>query len=102
MGLLGAAWFTRQLWSIIQYNIYGLHRDFETAATGIMAGPASSFCWILQEFLAVALSFGLRGLYQIWQVVFLAALWPIKFLDVILIHMPGAENAASVWLGVLW
>jgi len=49
-------------------------------------GPASGFLWILQEFLAILLSFNINVLYYFWYFVFLILLFPIKLLDIILVH----------------
>lgn len=80
-----------------RYTPYGLKKLFEAmdcAKVKVTAGPASGFVWILQEFIAISLSFGIRPLFWFWYSVgFL--LTPIKFLDIWLIRLPYAENIAS-------
>ena len=60
-----------------------------------VAGPASGFAWVLQEFLAIALSFGLRPLYYFWWFLFCVLMTPLKLLDIVLIEFPQAEVISS-------
>ena len=74
-----------------------LHRDFERIDSGAYNGPASSFVWVTQEFLALLLSFGWRPLRNLLSLVFMLILWPLKFLDLFLQRLDTAENMASTF-----
>ncbi|WP_432987190.1 methyltransferase domain-containing protein [Dactylosporangium sp. CA-233914] len=68
--------------------------DFEVLAVRVGAGPTSGMLWVLQEWLAMLLSFGSRRLYR----AILPLTWvlsPLKLLDLLLVHHPMAAQAAS-------
>ena len=67
---------------------------FDKVEVWIYSWPASWFLWILIEFLWVLLSFGSRTLYEIWTILFMIILWPIKFLDIILWKFKYSINIA--------
>lgn len=71
-----------------------LFKDFEVLTIEVGAGPTSSLIWVLQEWLAIALSFGSRRLYWTWYFL-LFALTPLKFLDIVLVRHPMATQIAS-------
>jgi SAM-dependent methyltransferase len=58
-------------------------------------GPTSGMLWIVQEWLAIALSFGIQPLHRLLHIGFMLTTWPIKFLDVALNHHPMAKNIAT-------
>ncbi len=62
---------------------------------GVMAGPCSALTALLAAFFATACSFGCRRLQSILQYLFLILFMPIKFFDLVLAHIPGAELCAA-------
>ncbi len=71
-----------------------LFQGFEILDVRVGAGPTSGLLWILQEWLALALSFGSVRLYRI----FLPLTWilsPLKYLDILLLRHPAATVIAS-------
>jgi len=77
-----------------QSGIVKLFDDFEVIRVGVGAGPTSGMLWVLQEWLAMVLSCGSVRLYRLllpltW------VLFPLKFLDAILIRHPAAHVIAS-------
>jgi len=78
-------------------GIVQLHHNFIEIEHGVGGGPTSSLVWILTEWLALLLSFRIIMLYKILFVVFTLILWPIKFIDLILIGHPMAKNIASTF-----
>jgi len=81
-----------------RYTISGmkfLFKDFKILETKCGSGPTSGFLWIFQEWLAILLSFGIKPLYRFLHLAIMGVTFPLKFLDVLLIHHPFAENIAS-------
>jgi len=78
-------------------GITQLHHNFIEIERGVGGGPTSSLVWILTEWFALLLSFRIIRLYKILFVVFILILWPIKFIDIILIGHPMAKNIASTF-----
>jgi SAM-dependent methyltransferase len=78
-------------------GVVRLHHKFKELETGVGAGPTSSLVWVLTEWLAILLSFRIKVIYKILFVVFTLILWPIKFIDIILIGHPMAKNIASTF-----
>jgi len=78
-------------------GISQLHHNFIEIECGVGAGPTSSLVWILTEWFALLLSFRIKTLYKILFFVFTLILWPIKFIDIILIGHPMAKNIASTF-----
>lgn len=74
-----------------------LHKGFKCVETGVYGGPTSGFLWVFEEWLAMLFSFGNRGLYKILYIFFMGILWPIKFLDFLLVKHPMAANIASTF-----
>jgi SAM-dependent methyltransferase len=80
-----------------RYTEVGLREQFgafEVLSVKVGAGPTSGMLWVLQEWLAMLLSFGSRRLYR----AILPLTWvlsPLKLLDLLLIHHPMAKQAAS-------
>lgn len=72
-----------------------LHKDFEKISIAPFGGPTSGFLWIVQEWLAIALSFGNKKLHLLLYILIMTATFPIKFLDILLIHHPMAKNITS-------
>jgi SAM-dependent methyltransferase len=72
-----------------------LHRDFDIVESGVFSGPVSGALWAVQEGLASVMSLGserLRNLLTIWLMLLT---WPVKFLDLLIMHFPTAKNVAS-------
>jgi|AGTN01.1.fsa_nt_gi Methylase involved in ubiquinone/menaquinone biosynthesis len=76
-------------------GIVYLHRRFQMVDVGVAGGPTSGFLWVLQEWLAILLSFGIRPLYKVLYLFFSVTLWPLKYLDIVLTRHPMADNIAS-------
>jgi SAM-dependent methyltransferase len=80
-----------------RYTEVGLREQFgafEVLGVKVGAGPTSGMLWVLQEWLAMVLSFGSRRLYR----AILPLTWvlsPLKLLDLLLVHHPMAAQAAS-------
>jgi len=72
-----------------------LHEDFIPIEIKPGSGPTSGFLWILQEWLAIIFSFGIKPLYYILLPIFMLITFPLKFFDILLIHHPKASNIAS-------
>ncbi len=73
-----------------------LFKDFSVNEVRVSAGPASTLVWILQEWFAILLSFGIKPLYWFWYIIGFI-LSPIKLLDIFLNNHPMAEQIASVF-----
>ncbi len=58
-------------------------------------GPTSGFLWITQEWLAIVLSLGIKPLHQVLYILIMLLTFPIKFLDIILVHFPTAKNIST-------
>jgi SAM-dependent methyltransferase len=77
-----------------------LFRDFEVMELYCAGGPTSGMLWALQEWLAITFSFGFIPIYNLLHLLAMATLWPVKFLDVVLIHHPMAKNISSGFIFV--
>lgn len=71
-----------------------LFADFEVVQLQVGAGPTSGLLWILQEWLALVLSFGSMRLYRL-LVPCTWVLSPLKYLDLLLARHPAATVIAS-------
>jgi len=74
----------------------------EVVESGIRGGPTSAFLWILQEWLAMALSFNIAPLYVVIWIGLMALTFPIKLLDLLLSRYSMAWKIAATfyYLGV--
>ncbi len=63
-----------------------------------LGGPTSGFLWILQEWLAIVLSFNIGLLYKFWWIVFTIVLMPLKYLDILLLNYKEADKINSFYL----
>lgn len=75
-------------------GIKTLFKDFQINVVEVGAGPTSSLVWVLQEWLAMALSFGSIRLYKLW-VLLLLSLSPLKYFDIFFAKHPAAHVLAS-------
>lgn len=71
-----------------------LFEAFTVEASRVAAGPTSGLLWTLQEWLAIAGSFGSERLYRA-LVPLTWVLSPLKYIDVFLIRHPAAHVIAS-------
>lgn len=83
--------FSRRTALGLQY----LFREFKNIEVQNAGGPTSALLWILEEWLAIALSLGFIPLYNLIHLVAMGLLWPFKFLDFLLIRHPRAQNISS-------
>ena len=60
----------------------------------VSAGPASSFVGVSAGFLSTLLSFGIKSLYECWAILFMLALFPIKFLDYFFLEVKSIDRAS--------
>ncbi len=72
-----------------------LHRDFQKMDSGVFSGPVSGALWVLQECLASIFSFGSSSLRNLLTICLMCLTWPIKFLDILAMRLPTAQNVAS-------
>ena len=72
-----------------------LFKDFSVKEVGMGAGPTSGFLWVFQEWLAVALSFGVPALRDVILMAVMFLTFPLKYLDILLELYPTGEKAAS-------
>ncbi len=72
-----------------------LFKDFKIIELGVGGGPTSGLLWVLQEWLATLLSFGLKKLHFVFYVFFMLITFPLKYFDIILSKFPTARNIAS-------
>jgi SAM-dependent methyltransferase len=68
--------------------------DFEVLSVKVGAGPTSGMIWVLQEWIAMVLSFGSEKLYRL-IVPLTWILSPLKLIDLLLVHHPSASVIAS-------
>lgn len=73
-----------------------LMKDFEILEIGVRAGPFSALDVTLCYLGATIFSFGHEKLYWLLVNLFMLVLWPVKLLDIIFNHWPGAINMAAV------
>jgi SAM-dependent methyltransferase len=81
-----------QRWTIS--GVKKLFREFEMLSLRAGAGPTSAMLWVLQEWIALTLSFGSQRLYRL----LMPLTWilsPIKLIDLLLVHHPAASVIAS-------
>ncbi|MBN1419914.1 MAG: methyltransferase domain-containing protein [Planctomycetes bacterium] len=69
---------------------------FDEIASGVRAGPTSALIWIVADWLAIALTLGVRGLRAPISYAIQALLSPLKLLDLILARTPEAHVVASL------
>lgn len=70
-------------------------KQFEILEVKNGGGPTSGFLWVFQEWTAMLLSFGIKPLYNIIYIIVMLLTFPLKFLDILLIHHPMAKNISS-------
>ena len=88
-----------------RWTMQGVQEDlagFEVVESGTRGGPTSALLWILQEWLALALSFNVTALYRVLWIGLTALTFPFKFLDLLLSRYSMAWKIAATfyYLGV--
>lgn len=58
-------------------------------------GPTSGMLWVIQEWLALFFSFGIKPLHIFLYLFFMTITFPLKFLDIVLQYYPMSKNMAS-------
>lgn len=76
-------------------GIRNLFCSFDEIEVGVYSGPTSSMLIILQEWLAMLLSFRSRVLYQLLYIFFMILLTPFKLIDFYLRKHPEAHKTAA-------
>ncbi len=84
-----------QRWTI--KGLESIHNKFYIYKSGVAGGPTSGLLWIIQEWLAQLLSFGVKPLYKVLYITIMLITWPIKYLDIFLVYHPAAQNIASTF-----
>jgi len=74
-----------------------LLKDFTEKELGILVGPTNAMTYILREWLATALSFNSRFLYQFFLLFFMVLFIPLNWLDFILKHYKSASSIAHIY-----
>lgn len=72
-----------------------LFSDFAEVEITVSPGPTLGMLWVVQEWLAVLLSFGSKTVHDALLMALMVLTFPIKFLDEILVYHPNAQNLAS-------
>ncbi len=70
-------------------------KDFCKAEVGVCVGPSSAMVFILSEWLAIILSFGIKRIYESLIILFLIVLSPLKLLDFFYYKYPPSKNIAA-------
>ena len=68
--------------------------EFEEKSSGPACGPTLAFTRIAGEWLSLVLSFGISGLYQLWNLFFMLIFLPVNLLDYVFIRYKFASNFA--------
>ena len=72
-----------------------LFNEFNVLESGIGVGPTSGFLWVVQSWLATLFCFGSTTLRDIILMGLMCITFPIKYLDFLIVHFPGADLTAS-------
>lgn len=72
-----------------------LFREFKTIEIKPYGGPTSGLLWVLQEWVAIVLSFGNKYVYLFVLLVMMILTFPLKFLDYFLLRLPQAKQISS-------
>jgi hypothetical protein len=81
-------------------GLEAFHRDigFQEPQLHVIGGPTSALLWVVQEWLAILLSFGMRPIYYFWYFLLFFPMIPLKIFDLVLIYHPMARRIASSFL----
>jgi SAM-dependent methyltransferase len=80
---------------VTEEGIKVLHKDFELIEVKPFGGPTSGMLWVLQEWIAILLSFGNKKLHMLIYLIVMVITAPLKFLDYFLIKHPMTKNISS-------
>ena len=72
-----------------------LFKDFKLIDLKCAGGPTSGMLWIIQEWVAILISFGNKYIHTIILILMMILTFPIKFLDIFLINNSVAKNISS-------
>ncbi|MBN1413588.1 MAG: class I SAM-dependent methyltransferase [Bacteroidales bacterium] len=75
-----------------------LHKRFDIKEVRIGAGPTSGFLWVLQEWLAILLSFGIKRIHHYVYLLVMVVTFPLKYLDLILSRFSTSNNISSAFI----
>jgi len=75
-----------------------LFNKFETIELSSAGGPTSGMLWIVQEWLTLVLSLGIKQLHTIIYLIIMLFTFPLKYLDIILMKLPMSKNISSGFL----
>lgn len=89
-----------QRWTGEGLKVFHQHAGFNTLEIMPFGGPTSSLIIVLQEWLAMLLSFNIRPLYFAWLLLWSFLLIPLKIIDMLLIYHSFAGNIASSFVYV--
>jgi SAM-dependent methyltransferase len=78
-------------------GVRALFKDFDELEILIGNGPTSAFLWIFQEWLSILFSFGSKTLHDVILLSLMAVTFPLKLLDLFMVHLPYAENISSIF-----
>lgn len=62
---------------------------------GVHVGPAFTLYWILKNWIAALLSFGIRPLYEVFRYLLSWFLAPLMLLDIVMLRLPQSEELAN-------
>lgn len=68
---------------------------FSSVTVAPSGGPTSGALWILQDWLATIFSIFTPKLHSYFFILFMLLLFPLKFLDILLIKHPASKNISS-------
>jgi SAM-dependent methyltransferase len=85
--------FTR--WTLAGFTNAVQRAGLGVLETGVNSGPAFAMFWILREWTALLLSFGISGLREVLSYLLGWLLAPLMVLDLIMLHLPSAGKLAS-------
>jgi len=68
---------------------------FKSVKIFVGAGPTSGMLWIVQEWLALVLSFGIPVIHDVLFIFLMVLFSPLKLLDIFLWKLPNAEKISS-------
>lgn len=72
-----------------------LHNKFKLIRVDNAGGPTSGMLWVLQEWLSIILSFGIKKIHPYVYLFVMVCTFPIKFLDIILNKFEISRNISS-------
>jgi SAM-dependent methyltransferase len=84
-----------QRWTRRGFAATAQRLGLEVVESGVHAGPGFALFWILKETLALTLSIGWRPGFVVLRYLLAWILTPILLLDLLLLHLPMAEESAG-------